>query len=283
MSTHKRAWFIKWNPSDFLSSPDVMTMTAEEVGQYVLLLFAQWLSPDCSLDADPKRLAVLARTPLVSPAVMRKFEAVPSKAPGKPAEASCTARVRNIRLYCEWLEAEEKSLKAKESINHRWKENHEANDTNVLRTNNERNTTNSQTKTYKKPVSKVVGAALENLKNEAGNGETPTPAVPDTNVLRTNNTEATLLLHITWVKPLQPLTEKYGAQYVADVINFAKAGGFWKLQGPAAVIKNWNKLVEQYEESRKSAAKPQPVIKPINLPGRKAGDLSPAGLECQEV
>jgi len=91
---------------DFLSSTDVASMTATEVGQYLLLLAAEWLEGhDCTLPNDLKVLARLARARRgVSPKVLAKFPVVPLK----------TARVANPRLVKEWVAAQQRARIAHE-------------------------------------------------------------------------------------------------------------------------------------------------------------------------
>jgi uncharacterized protein YdaU (DUF1376 family) len=107
-----------FDAADFLSSPDVASMTATEIGQYVLLLCAAWLSgKDATLPNDPKVLAKLARAPRgVSPKVFAKFKAC----------SGDTNLIYNSRLSQEWDAAldraqrrHEKAQKAAEIMWHR--------------------------------------------------------------------------------------------------------------------------------------------------------------------
>ena len=64
-----KTWMIMMNkppsfqfyPADFLSSPAVAAMTAEEVGAYILLLSYAWASDDCGLPNDDETLSRLSR------------------------------------------------------------------------------------------------------------------------------------------------------------------------------------------------------------------------------
>ncbi len=81
---------------DFLGSPDVASMSATEVGQYVLLLCAAWVGGrNATLPNDLKMLAKLARAPRgVSRRVLSKFP-----------QTRATDRVlvrHNLRLTKEW-------------------------------------------------------------------------------------------------------------------------------------------------------------------------------------
>jgi uncharacterized protein YdaU (DUF1376 family) len=113
----------------FMHSEDVRTMSAEEVGQYVLLLCEAWLTgKDASLPEDKKSLAVLARTNTVSPKVMKKFELV---------ETPWGNRFRNETLYAEWQRAQERSDNGKKAVTERWDRERERG---VIQSQYERNT-----------------------------------------------------------------------------------------------------------------------------------------------
>jgi uncharacterized protein YdaU (DUF1376 family) len=81
---------------DFLTSPDVASMSAAEVGQYVLLLCAAWVGgKNATLPDDSKLLARLARAPRgVSPRVMNKFP--------QTRMADGVLVRHNLRLSKEW-------------------------------------------------------------------------------------------------------------------------------------------------------------------------------------
>jgi uncharacterized protein YdaU (DUF1376 family) len=95
-----------FDAADFLSSPDVASMTATEIGQYVLLLCAAWLSgKDATLPNDPKVLAKLARAPRgVSLRVMEKFKVCSTKAD----------LIYNSRLSQEWDAAQDRAQRRHE-------------------------------------------------------------------------------------------------------------------------------------------------------------------------
>jgi uncharacterized protein YdaU (DUF1376 family) len=84
-----------------MNSYDVEVMTAEEVGQYLLLLCKAWLlAKETCLPNDPTYLARIARTDLVSERVLAKFPIV---------ETQWGSMRRNDTLYEEWMAAEARS------------------------------------------------------------------------------------------------------------------------------------------------------------------------------
>ncbi len=92
-STFESPWWYRQVPRDFMSSPDVQLMTAEECGSFFFLLQWSWLSGEnCSLPNDPERLAKLARVERVSEIVLNKFS------------LDKNGRLFNERLSQEWQE-----------------------------------------------------------------------------------------------------------------------------------------------------------------------------------
>jgi uncharacterized protein YdaU (DUF1376 family) len=90
----------------FMKSEDVMAMSVDEVGQYILLLCESWLmGRACTLPNNANLLARLARVETVSESVLRKFPV---------AETEYGPRRRNETLYKEWQAAEERSISAAE-------------------------------------------------------------------------------------------------------------------------------------------------------------------------
>lgn len=85
----------------FLDSEDVQQMTAEEVGQYILLLCQAWkLHKDATLPNDERYLNRVARVEKISPIVMKKFSHITVEIDGVKEH-----RLRNKRLYEEWQKA----------------------------------------------------------------------------------------------------------------------------------------------------------------------------------
>jgi uncharacterized protein YdaU (DUF1376 family) len=76
MKADEQLNWMKLNVYRFMNSESVTMMTAEEVGQYCLLLFTAWqLGKDCSLPNEPRYLDRVARGP-VSQAVLSRFKEV---------------------------------------------------------------------------------------------------------------------------------------------------------------------------------------------------------------
>ncbi len=91
----------------FYFSEDVQIMSAEEVGQYLLLLVSAWLGgKDASLPDNAALLARVARVSEVSQAVLTKFPIV---------ETEYGPRRRNETLYEEWQAATSRSTSASQN------------------------------------------------------------------------------------------------------------------------------------------------------------------------
>jgi len=106
----KPHWF-PFYVSDFLSSPAVTMMTAEEVGGYVLLLCYAWQDPHGSLPIDDDSLRVLSR---VKGDLSRLKSCFREK----------KGRLFNGRLTQELEKAQAKSDSAKKSNAVRWQVRH---------------------------------------------------------------------------------------------------------------------------------------------------------------
>ena len=102
----KPHWFPLYVP-DFLSSPTVTMMNAEEVGGYILLLCYAWQDPKGSLPADDDSLRVLSRVK----GDMTRLKSCFSEKNG---------RLYNARLTKELEKVHDKSLLAKQSASMRW-------------------------------------------------------------------------------------------------------------------------------------------------------------------
>ena len=97
---------------DFITSEPVQMMNVSEVGQYWLMLCHSWISEKgASLPDDPAYLAHLLRVPEVSKLVLGQFGKV---------ETEWGSRLRNQRLYEEWLAAKDRAGQGREYANKRW-------------------------------------------------------------------------------------------------------------------------------------------------------------------
>ena len=113
----------------FLNSEDVENMTAEEVGQYLLLLCHSFVKGrEASLPDDPEALARYARSDKVSKLVLKKFPVV---------ETEWGLRRRNETLYTEFLLAKKRSENGRSAVAERWEKD---GNTAVVRPYNERST-----------------------------------------------------------------------------------------------------------------------------------------------
>jgi len=96
----------------FYFSENVQIMSAEEVGQYLLLLVYSWLGgKDASLPDNPVLLARMARVSSVSELVLSMFPIV---------ETAHGPRRQNDTLYEEWSAAVKRSTQAAKKANDRW-------------------------------------------------------------------------------------------------------------------------------------------------------------------
>ena len=97
----------------FMNSEDVEAMTAEEIGQYMLLLCKAWaLARECSLPDDRDTLRLYVRSKCVSRRVLMKFPKV---------RTEWGVRRRNDVQYAIWLEAKDRSECGRNAAAMRWK------------------------------------------------------------------------------------------------------------------------------------------------------------------
>lgn len=90
---------------------DTTHLTTEEHGAYFLLLMAAWGTEDCSLPHDEKRLAALVKMPITR---WRKIASTVLE-----FWTIDRGRIRQGRLYKEWIYVREKSEKAKAAVSMR--------------------------------------------------------------------------------------------------------------------------------------------------------------------
>ena len=88
--------YFQFYPADWLSSPRIMCSTLVQQGAYIRLLCVCWLSGDCSVPADQKKLAMLSGLPEQElEFVYQMFSAHPQK----------EGHLTNERLLKEWERA----------------------------------------------------------------------------------------------------------------------------------------------------------------------------------
>ncbi len=153
----KPHWFPFYVP-DFLSSPTVTMMSAEEVGGYVLLLCYAWQDPQGSLPADDDSLRVLSRLK----GDLSRIKSCFTEKKG---------RLYNKRLSQELDKVKEKSDAAKRSISIRWK--------NERNTNVQRTKYSSQSESQSQSESELQSdSESESEKEIKSCAEVPKPRTP---------------------------------------------------------------------------------------------------------
>lgn len=96
----------------FMNSETVKRMSAEEIGQFILLLCDAWLTgKDASLPDDLTYLARVARVNEVSSLVLSKFPII---------RTDCGKRRQNPALFVEWTAATKRSRAAREKATSKW-------------------------------------------------------------------------------------------------------------------------------------------------------------------
>jgi uncharacterized protein YdaU (DUF1376 family) len=125
----------------FLNSEDVEIMTAEEVGQYILLLCHSFVKgKEASLPDDLAVLSKYARVDKISKIVLKKFPVV---------DTEWGPRRRNPVMYTEYLSAVKRSLNGRSAVAERWEK--ESN-TPVLRPYNDGNSLVLPNPSHTKPI-----------------------------------------------------------------------------------------------------------------------------------
>lgn len=104
--------FFRFNATRWDNSEAVQAMTAEECGQYILLLVKAWLhGKEATLPTDGQLLAKYARCKVVSAKVLKMFPIV---------DTPYGKRRRNETLYDVWVATQEVSAKQTAKANKRW-------------------------------------------------------------------------------------------------------------------------------------------------------------------
>jgi uncharacterized protein YdaU (DUF1376 family) len=243
----EQPWWYKQVPRDFMSSPDVQIMTAEECGSYFFLLQHAWLGGEnATLPNDPDRLAKLARVDKVSELVLSKFE------------IDENGRFYNPRLRDEWKEALKRSKDGKNNAKKRWQEDmprHSGANTTALPSQSQANATNTHTNTHtnKKKnqhhASHTGEPVSANADSVSASSETPTPASgPSDPAVRVAASLAAILgrddlkpaTKAAWAEQAEVLVTKHGEAMVLQVMNALLAenrDGFWR--GRVFAMKNF--------------------------------------------
>lgn len=272
-SNVNKNWYFKFSVNDFLSSPDVAVMTADEVGQYMLLLCYQWQSPQCGLENNLPRLAALARATQVSPLVLGKFSASPDD-----------GLLRNERLYSEWIEAQQRSTTAKNKANTRWNATAHAPALpeqcrgNASQSHSQSNS-HSQTDSLSTPATSADSAVSPVSQSGQSDGQAfndgqksvgltdgrslPSGATPSTLPKRVidafvEHTKCNSALATQkWIDTLRPLLEDYDEQQLNKILSWAFQHDKWwidtarRAKNPVAyLVKGFPTMAQQYEAQR---------------------------------
>lgn len=122
----KRFPVLPFSPKDFLSSPSVASMTTEEVGAYVLLLFHAWVAKEPGhLPADEESLRKICR------ASKHKWKKICQKALQNFDRFE--GKIFNRRMVSEYQKCLLISQQRQSAAKARWDERVEAMDANALR------------------------------------------------------------------------------------------------------------------------------------------------------
>jgi uncharacterized protein YdaU (DUF1376 family) len=245
-------WWYRHVPRDFMSSPDVQIMTAEECGSYFFLLQNAWLGgQDCTLPNDPERLAKLARVGKVSELVLGKFS------------VDKDGRLFNPRLLEEWNDAVKRSKDASKAA----KKSHATG----LRSQSRRSAAAMPTHSDSPAININTNTHINKTKTMQGHAEadsatdvasdSASPSQPARRVAeklaetlgRANLKRETVT---AWAKQAEGIVAAHGEQMVLHVIHSAlvdSSDGFWR--GRVYAMKNFvrcfNTMLEQV--TRKTA------------------------------
>lgn len=253
--TDSTPWWYRQVPRDFMSSPDVTIMTAEECGSFFFLLQHAWLSgDDCTLPNDPARLAKLARVDKVADIVLQKFE------------TDKQGRLFNPRLSVEWQEALKRTKDARKNANKRWNGDmppHSDGNTGVLPPKFEGNAKNKNNNKHKKETTKTMQAqvGVSSSSSTEVSGQLPNPAQPTEagvrvaqkliEVLGRSNLKPTTMT--AWAYQADALLTKHPEATITAVIQWALVDSpnmFWR--GRVYAMKNlvraFTTIVGQYEK-----------------------------------
>jgi uncharacterized protein YdaU (DUF1376 family) len=249
-------WWYRQVPRDFMSSPDVEMMTAEEIGSYFLLLQKAWLlGENCTLPNEPERLAKLSRVEKVADIVLKKFL------------VDKDGRLYNPRLLDEWKDALKRSKDGINSAKARWDNgmrSHSGRTATALASQCGGNATNTNTNTNTNKSKTVQGhASLSESKASSASPSKPTPSHGAVQLAaklaatlgRQDLKPATLT---AWAEQAEGLIASNGEETIHTVMEYAfeSTDGFWR--GRIYAMKNFVrcfKTMLKQSQQNKSAGK----------------------------
>jgi uncharacterized protein YdaU (DUF1376 family) len=263
-SKFESPWWYRQVPRDFMSSPDVQLMTAEECGSFFFLLQWAWLGgEDCTLPNDPDRLAKLARVERVSDLVLGKFE------------TDSKGRLYNPRLGEEWANAQKRSKDAKKALSKRWNKGsgratpveppNYGSDTTVLPPNYASDTTKTKTKTNTNKKLETVlphteASPATHVALASASSESPAPGPTAAGVSVAQKLAAILgrdnlkpSTQTEWAEQADKLISAHGEQVVLDVMRHhlvESTDGFWR--GRVLAMKNFARCFNTMHKQSKS-------------------------------
>jgi uncharacterized protein YdaU (DUF1376 family) len=267
MSKHKTTfespWWYKQVPRDFMSSTDVLLMTAEEIGSFFLLLQCSWLAgADCTLPNDPEKLAKLARVERISEIVLSKFS------------LDKQGRLFNERLSQEWQEALRRSKDGKKAVSARWKKPYNGNTT-VSPSNNESTTTNTNTNTHtntNKSKDKDTQAHASNSDSSEAPSAPSNPTPPGAAAKTCAETLAKLLgrnnlkpaTKEAWAEQAQKLLARHDEQTLTAMMHWAltnSGDSFWRgrLLSMKHFVRSFKTIHQQFNSGQQRATGEDPL------------------------
>jgi uncharacterized protein YdaU (DUF1376 family) len=239
--TFESPWWYRQVPRDFMSSPDVQLMTAEECGSFFFLIQWTWLTGDnCTLPNDPSRLAKLARVEKVSEIVLNKFA------------VDKDGRLYNPRLSQEWQEALRRSKDGKNNAKKRWDGStprHSRRNATALPRQSDANATNTNTNTNTNKLKLSQTHASFAASAEASSGTSNTPTVPGASAMRVTDALVGILGRTdlkpatltAWAQQAQSLLGKHDdVETILAVMRWSlvdSGDGFWR--GRCFAMKNF--------------------------------------------
>lgn len=253
-TTFESPWWYRQVPRDFMSSPDVYIMSAEECGSFFFLLQHAWLSgDDCTLPNDPARLAKLARVDTVADIVLKKFQ------------LDEQGRLFNPRLSAEWNEALKRSKDGKKNASKRWDSSmprHSRRNATALASQCQANATNTNTNTHTNKEARTMQTHASVSEADASfSGLTSEPAnrlgARLAQILGRNNLKPATVA--AWTQQAESLLQDHDEKTILAVMQWALVDvkdGFWR--GRIFAMKNFvrgfNAMLTQYKRGDQKPA-----------------------------